>query len=56
MESVLGSFGAIQGNIWSVTPFIPVGDWEGPKISFFLSWKIFHEYASPDQYQSVKWS
>ena len=25
MGSVLGSFGAFQGNIWSVAPFIPVG-------------------------------
>ena len=25
MGSVLSSFGALQGNIWSVAPFIPVG-------------------------------
>ena len=28
MGSVLRSFGAIQGNIWSVAPFIPVGPGE----------------------------
>ena len=27
MKSVLGSFGAFQGNIWSVAPFIPVSIW-----------------------------
>ena len=31
MGSVLGSFGAFQGNIWSVTPFIPVGPDENYK-------------------------
>ena len=38
MGSVLGSFGAIQGNIWSVAPFIPVGDQEGSKISILPRW------------------
>ena len=28
MGIVLGSFGAFQGNIWSVAPFIPVGPGE----------------------------
>ena len=28
MGSVLRSFGAFQGNIWSVAPFIPVGSGE----------------------------
>ena len=28
MGSVLRSFGAFQGNIWSVAPFIPVGPGE----------------------------
>ena len=40
MGSVLGSFGAIQGNIWSIAPFIPVSDWEGPKSPNRPSWKI----------------
>ena len=56
MGSVLGSFGAFQGNIWCAAPFIPVGDQEGPQILIFSSWKIFHGPTSPDQYQSVKWS
>ena len=38
MGSVLGSFVAIQGNIWSVAPFIPVGDQEGSKISILPRW------------------
>ena len=42
MESVLGSFGAFQGNIWSVAPFIPEGDQEEPKISILPYWKIFN--------------
>ena len=52
MGSVLRSFGAFQGNIWSVAPFIPVGPGEnqccphktrifskspnGPIFNFFL--------------------
>ena len=37
--SVLGSFGAFQGNIWSVAPFIPVGPGEnGSKIE---KWAFF---------------
>ena len=31
MGSVLRSFGAFQGNIWSVAPFIPVGSGENDK-------------------------
>ena len=35
MGIVLGSFGAFQGNIWSVAPFIPVGPGEKtPKTRF----------------------
>ena len=47
MGSVLGSFGAFQGKIWSMAPFIPVGDWEGPKISILPYWKIFGWWALP---------
>ena len=36
MGSVLGPFGAFQGNIWSVAPFIPVGpsenQWKNTKM------------------------
>ena len=38
MGSVLGSFGAFQGNIWSVAPFIPEGDQKEPKISILPYW------------------
>ena len=47
MWSVLGSFRVFQDNIWSVAPFIPVGDWEGPKISILSPWKIFNESVCP---------
>ena len=40
MGSVLGSFGAFQGNIWSVAPFIPVGYREDPEISILPYWKF----------------
>ena len=44
MGSVLGPFGAFQGNIWSVAPFIPVGPGEnGPKIE---KWAFFHSALS----------
>ena len=42
MGSVLGSFGAPQGNIWSVAPFIPEGDQEEPKISILPYWNFFN--------------
>ena len=35
MGSVLGPFGAFQGNIWSVAPFIPVGPVKIEKWAFF---------------------
>ena len=36
MWSVLGSFGAFQGNIWSVAPFIPVGNLQKNTNKLFL--------------------
>ena len=36
MGIVLGSFGAFQGNIWSVAPFIPVGPSEKVRVEFVL--------------------
>ena len=47
MVSVLRSFGAFQTKIWSIAPFIPVGDWEGPKISILPYWKNFGGWALP---------
>ena len=47
MVSVLRSFGAFQTKIWSIAPFIPVGDWEGPKISILPYWKFFGGWALP---------
>ena len=52
MGSVLGSLGAFQGNIWSVAPFIPVEDWEGPKISILPWWNFFDWGPSPDLYDN----
>ena len=37
MGSVLGSFGAFQGNIWSVAPFIPVGNLQKNTKKLFLT-------------------
>ena len=37
MGSVLGSFGAFQGNIWSVAPFIPVGNLQKTQKKLFLT-------------------
>ena len=47
MGSVLGSFGAFQAKIWSIAPFIPVGDWEGPKISILPYWNFFGGWPLP---------
>ena len=41
MGSVLGPFGAFQGNIWSVAPFIPVGP--GKKGSKIEKWAFFEK-------------
>ena len=44
MGSVLRSFGAYQGNIWSVAPFIPVGlgeyRWKNTKMQYFFRMSV----------------
>ena len=60
MGSVLRSFGAFQGNIWSVAPFIPVGPGENQcclgvadtaffkKMNIFIEWiiRLFFEWMN----------